>query len=115
MKNLFSTIVLSTCLSGVVVANPIHQDDLGQIFNSANQSSQIAQLTHTEMKETEGAVVWFLPLLYQFGLISTTVGLTSLKVHQILQKVPVSQIYKSARSYKIRNQIKRDINRILNR
>lgn len=115
MKKLITAFLLSASLTSTAIANPVNQNDLGQIFDSKDNTFETSQLSQQEMKETEGAAWWFLPMLYEYGLISTTVGITSLKVHQIMQRIPVSQIYKSVRSYRIRNQVKREIQRILNR
>lgn len=43
------------------------QSDVSGMFDQAGPSMEIAALSAIEMKETEGAVLWFAPIAFQFG------------------------------------------------
>jgi len=113
MKVKLIALLASACLSSTVIANPVSENDLDKIFTATNGVSHVSQLSDKEMSETQGAVFWFYPILVQAFIIAPTVILTATQVSQIMRKIPVTQILKSTRSYKIRNQVKQQIKNIL--
>ncbi len=64
MKQLLITSIMATTLaSGSVLANPAaQQGDLDQIFAAPGKAGKVATLSHQEMVETEGEVLWFVPI-----------------------------------------------------
>jgi hypothetical protein len=45
------------------------QADIHAMFEQSGQSMQLAALSDQEMKETEGAFLWFAPIAFQFGRV----------------------------------------------
>ena len=45
------------------------QTDISAMFEQTAQPMQLAALSSVEMMETEGAVLWFAPIAFQFGRV----------------------------------------------
>ena len=45
------------------------QADINSMFEQSGQSMQLAALSEQEMRETEGAFLWFAPIAFQIGRV----------------------------------------------
>lgn len=92
LKNVFIAAVLSAATVMPVFANesqPLMQDNLADanlIFETDNaRPMQLAVLSQQEMRETEGAVIWFAPVAWA-GVRYALTGFTRHGINQVISR-----------------------------
>lgn len=56
--------------ASIAIPAPFTAAETQSLFEQDAQTMQLAALSQTEMKETEGAVIWFAPVVFHFGRIA---------------------------------------------